>query len=190
MKKVLIGLLFSLFIIKSQAQETAVKVATRKGMLVEFSLGYGNIRFFDSKKTTGFDKSQGSFTFPDLKLGYFLNENTALTLSKLGVIYDENGRDRHFGALLPGVQYWLMDSWWIHAGIGMSIDGSALYDIKKGDEWHYGCAVSLSTGREFFKTKNFALSMQSRILLGRAFLPNEAHLDAITFGFGFGFSWF
>ena len=162
----------------------------REGFMFEFGIGGGIISVEDSKGIQTFNKSQGAISFPEIKLGYMLKENLAVTVAMPGMIYEFQDNDRHFGGFIPSVQYWVKDKWWIHGGIGLAIDGPALYDIKDAnDDWNFGCAVMTSTGYEVYKKKNFALNVQSKLVLGRAFLKGDAHRDAVLFSIGLGFNW-
>ncbi|SDS39103.1 hypothetical protein [Winogradskyella sediminis] len=174
------------------AQNTNPETSTeREGFIIEFSVGGGLISLEDSAGIQTFDKSQGAFSFPDLKLGYMLNEKLAITAAIPGNIYEFQDNDRHFGGFIPSLQYWVKDRWWIHGGIGLAIDAPALYDIENdiNDDWNFGCAVMASTGYEIYKKKNFALNVQSKLVLGRANLDGDAHRDAVIFNIELGFSW-
>jgi hypothetical protein len=174
------------------AQDTNSETITiRDGFIFEFVAGGGIISIEDSAGIQTFDKAQGTFVFPDLKFGYMLNERLAITVAMPGNIYEFQDNDRHFGGFIPSLQYWLKDRWWIHGGIGLAIDSPALYDIKDNvnDDWNFGCAVMASTGYEIYKKKNFALNIQSKLVLGRASLDGDAHRDAVLFNIGIGFSW-
>lgn len=175
------------------AQNTDAKtISKRQGFTFEFTLGGGLISLEDSAGIQTFDESQGTFVFPDVKLGYMLNENLAITISIPGNIYEFQDNDRHFGGFIPSVQYWIKDRWWIHGGFGLAIDSPAIYDIKDdvNDDWNFGHAVMFSSGHEIYKKKNFALNVQSKLLLGRANLGNDAYRDAVIFNVGIGFNWF
>ncbi|MDP2541819.1 hypothetical protein CSC81_08945 [Tenacibaculum discolor] len=176
----------------AQSNSIIEETSKREGFIFEFSLGGGIIGIEDSQGIQTFDKSQGAISFPELKFGYMLNDKLAVTLSMPGNIYEFQDNDRHFGGFIPSVQYWVKDRWWIHGGIGLAIDSPALYDIKDNvnDDWNFGCAVMASTGYEFYKKKNFALNVQSKIVMGRTFLDGDVHRDAVTFNIGLGFSWF
>jgi hypothetical protein len=176
----------------AQNNSTFDSTSKRDGFIFEFSLGGGVISIEDSEGLQTFDKSQGAISFPELKFGYMLNDKLALTLSMPGNIYEFQDNDRHFGGFIPSVQYWVKDRWWIHGGVGLAIDSPALYDIKDNvnDDWNFGCAVMASTGYEIYKKNNFALNVQSKLMMGRAFLKGDAHRDAVTFNIGLGFSWF
>ncbi|RED46991.1 hypothetical protein DFQ10_101770 [Winogradskyella eximia] len=131
------------------AQNTNPETSTqRDGFIIEFSVGGGLISLEDSEGIQTFDKSQGTFVFPDLKLGYMLNENLAITAAMPGNIYEFQDNDRNFGGFIPSLQYWVKNRWWIHGGIGLAIDSPALYDIKDdvNDDWNFGFAVMASTG--------------------------------------------
>jgi len=183
---------FALLSSIAYAQNTDSETTTqRQGFIFEFTVGGGIISLEDSAGIQTFDKSQGTFVFPDLKFGHMLNEDLAITLSMPGNIYEFQDNDRHFGGLIPSLQYWVKERWWIHGGIGLAIDSPALYDIKDNvnDDFNFGCAVMASTGYEIYKKKNFALNVQSKLVLGRAFLDGDAHRDAVIFNVGLGFSW-
>ena len=183
---------FALLSSITYAQSTDSEITTqRQGFIFEFTIGGGIISIEDSAGIQTFDKSQGTFVFPDLKFGHMLNENLAITLSMPGNIYDFQDNDRHFGGFIPSLQYWVKERWWIHGGIGLAIDSPALYDIKdnENDDFNFCCAVMASTGYEIYKKKNFALNVQSKLVLGRAFLDGDAHRDAVIFNVGLGFSW-
>ncbi|WP_299095400.1 hypothetical protein [uncultured Winogradskyella sp.] len=166
-------------------------IPQRDGFIFEFVVGGGIISIEDSEGIQTFDKSQGTFVFPDLKFGYMLNEKLAITVAMPGNIYEFQDNDRNFGGFIPSVQYWVKDRWWIHGGIGLAIDSPVLYDIKDNvnDDWNFGCAVMASTGYEIYKKKNFALNVQSKLVLGRTSLDGDAHRDAVIFNVGLGFSW-
>ncbi len=174
------------------AQNASSETTTqRDGFIFEFVVGGGIISIEDSAGIQTFDKSQGTFVFPDVKFGHMLNENLAITVSLPGNIYEFQDNDRNFGGFIPSLQYWVKDRWWIHGGVGLAIDSPALYDIKDdvNDDWNFGCAVMASTGYEIYKKKNFALNVQSKLVLGRASLDGDAHRDAVIFNVGLGFSW-
>jgi len=164
----------------------------RDGFIFEFGLGGGVISIEDSEGLQTFDKAQGAMSFPELKFGFMLNDHLAITAALPGMIYEFQDHDRHFGGFIPSVQYWVKDRWWIHGGMGLAIDSPALYDIKDGvnDDWNFGYAVMASTGYEVYKKNNFALNVQSKLVLGRAFLEGDVHRDAVSFNIGLGFSWF
>ena len=162
----------------------------RQGFMMELGLGGGVISIEDSEGVQTFDEAQGAISFPELKFGYFLKEDLAVTVAMPGMIYEFQDNDRHFGGFIPSLQYWVKDRWWIHGGLGLAIDSPALYDIEDNvnDDWNFGCAIMASTGYEVYKKKTFALNIQSKLVLGRAFLDGDVHRDAITFNIGIGLS--
>lgn len=120
-----------------------------------------------------------------------LNNRLAITLSLPGNIYEFQDNDRHFGGVIPSLQYWVKERWWVHGGIGLAIDSPAFYDIKDhvNDDWNSGTAVMASTGYDIYKKKNFTLNIQSKLVMGRASLSRNLHRDAVTFAIGLGFNW-
>lgn len=164
----------------------------REGFMFEFGLGGGIISIEDSAGLQSFDDAQGAGTFPELKFGYMLNNRLAITVSAPGMIYTINDNDRHFGGIIPAVQYWVKDRWWIHGGAGLAIDSPALYDIEDNvnDDWNTGIAVMVSTGYEVYRKNKFALNVQSKLLLGGVKLNNNIDRDVVQLSLGIGFSWF
>ena len=184
---------FALLSSTTHAQNTSTETTTqRDGFIFEFVVGGGIISVENSAGIQIFDIAQGTFVFPDVKFGYMLNEKLAITASLPGNIYEFQDNDRNFGGFIPSLQFWVKDRWWIQGGIGLAIDSPALYDIKDdvNDDWNFGCAAMASTGYEIYKKKNFALNVQSKIVLGRASLDGDAYRDALIFNVGIGFSWF
>lgn len=180
-------LLFSLMSMKQQAQE----IPNREKFIIEFSVGAGVISLENSNGTQTFDESESGMIFPDLKVGYMVKENLAITASLPGMIYSFEGDDRHFGGILPGVQYWFSNKWWVNGGIGLAIDSPALYDISDdNDDWNYGKLVSAGIGYEFYQKENFAINIQSKLFMGRVNITNGQHRDAVSFGVSVGFNWF
>jgi hypothetical protein len=183
---------FALMSSITYAQNTNSETTTqREGFIFEFVVGGGTISLEDSAGIQTFDTSQGTFVFPDLKFGYMLNEKLAITVSMPGNIYEFQDNDRNFGGFIPSVQYWLKDKWWIQGVFVLAIDSPAIYYIEDNvnDDWNFGCAVMASTGYEIYKKKNFALNVQSKLVLGRVNLDGDTHRDAAIFNIGIGFSW-
>ncbi|MFK7811233.1 MAG: hypothetical protein AB8B59_01990 [Maribacter sp.] len=176
----------------AQNNTNAQNSFNREGFMFEFGLGGGIISIEDSAGPQSFDDTQGAGTFPELKLGYMLNNRLAITVSAPGMIYTFNDNDRHFGAIVPSLQYWVKDRWWIHAGAGLAIDSPALYDIEDNvnDDWNTGIAVMASTGYEVYRKNKFALNVQSKLLVGGVKLNNNIDREVVQFSLGIGFSWF
>ena len=164
----------------------------RDGFMFEFGLGGGIISIEDSAGPQSIDDTQGGGTFPELKFGYMLNDRLAVTVSAPGMIYTINDNDRHFGGIIPSVQYWVKDRWWIHGGAGLGIDAPALYDIKDNvnDDWNTGIAAMVSTGYEVYRKNKFAMNVQSKLLVGGVKISSNIDREVVQFSVGIGFSWF
>lgn len=187
-----IAFLFIATIVTAQNNSIPERSFQKEGFMFEFSLGGGVISIEDSAGLQSFDEAQGAFSFPDLKFGYMVNNRLALTFSIPGMIYTVNDNDRHFGGFIPTIQYWVKDRWWIHGGVGLALDSPALYDIKDNvnDDWNTGIAVMASTGYDVYRKNNFALNVQSKLLLGGVNLNNGIDRDVVQFSVGVGLSWF
>lgn len=183
--------LFTVFTLTSYGQqfENTVK---RKGFVIGLGAGAGVISIADSDAENPFDDAQGGISLPNLKIGWMLNERTALLATFPGLIYDYEGKDRSFESFMPSLQYWVSDRWWVNGGIGLAMDFPAFYEVDdfKDEEWNFGCAVAASTGYEIYQKKNFTIDLQTKVHLGRVFLDDERHRDAAALTVGVGFNWY
>ncbi len=163
----------------------------RKGFVIGFGLGGGVISTSDSDQEVPFDDAQGGGSFPNLKLGWMVNDRLAILGMYAGMSYGYQGKDRSFDAFMPSVQYWVKDRWWVNAGAGLAMDFPAIYeDNIKDEDWNFGKAVALSTGYELVQKKKFALDLQAQLMMGTTNLENDRHRDAVVFSIGIGFNWY
>ena len=188
MRNVLI-LVFTLFTLTSFGQN-ADNTIERKGFVIGFGIGGGVVSVSDSDQEVPFDKAHGGISFPNLKFGWMLNDRLALLATTTGMIYEFEEKDRTFDALIPSVQYWVGDRWWINGGIGLAVDGPALYEKQKDNDWNFGVAVGAGTGYELVQKKKYALDLQTRIQLGSVSLEQGGRRDGVTFTVGLGFNWY
>lgn len=190
MKNFLI-LVLSLCVFTAFGQNTNTSVE-RKGFVIGLGFGGGVVSIADSNQETPFDEAQGGISLPNLKLGWMVNDRLAILATFPGMIYEYENKDRSFEALIPSLQYWVTDNWWINGGIGLAVDFPALYeaDSFKGEEWNLGYAVSASAGYEIVQKKNFTIDLQTRLHLGRVYLDNDQYRDGVAFTVGVGFNWY
>jgi hypothetical protein len=173
----------------AQSQNSSVK---RDGFVFGAGVGGGIISLSHSDAEGEFDEAQGAFSLPNLKIGWMLNDNLALLATFPGMLYEVDGKDRSFEAVMPTLQYWVSDKWWVNGGVGLGMDLPAFYNVKNVEDetWNFGCAVAASAGYEFVQRENFAIDFNAKVHLGRTFLENDAHLDGIGLSVGVGFTWF
>jgi len=162
----------------------------RKGFVFSIGASAGVVSISDSDQEVAFEKVQGGINLPNLKLGWMLNERLAILGTFPGVIYELEGKDRSFSAFIPSVQYWFKDKWWVNGGIGLAVDGPALYEKLDGEDWNFGCAVTASTGYEIVQKKRYALDIQTQLHLAQTFLDGNGHRDGVAFTVGIGFNWY
>jgi len=190
MKHILI-LVFTFCTLLSYGQNKTSQIE-RKGFVIGFGVGAGVINITNSIPEDPFEDTQGGIVFPNLKIGWMLNERLAILISSHGLIYNIDGKDRSFDALAPTVQFWFNDRIWINGSIiGLAIDAPAIYEDGFGDEaWNFGHSVSLSSGYEIVQTKKFSLDLQTNLSMGRTNLDNEVNRDGVILSFGLGFNWY
>ncbi|MDW3652797.1 MAG: hypothetical protein R8P61_37305 [Bacteroidia bacterium] len=163
----------------------------RKGFVIGFGIGGGVISISDSDQGEAFDKAQGGGSFPNLKLGWMVNDRLAILGMYAGMIYENQGKDRSFDALMPSIQYWVKDRWWVNAGAGLAMDFPALYENNiEEEDWNFGGAVAFSTGYELVQKKSFALDLQTQLQMGWSNLDNGKDRDVVVLSIGLGFNWF
>lgn len=163
----------------------------RKGFVIGFGLGGGVISISDSDQEVPFDEAQFGGSFPNLKVGWMVNDRLAILGMYAGMGYEYEGKDRTFDAFMPSVQYWVRDRWWVNAGAGLAMDFPAFYEDNIEDEdWNFGGAVSLSTGYELIQKKKFALDLQTQLQMGWSNLGNDKDRDVVVFSIGLGFNWY
>lgn len=164
----------------------------RNGFVIGFGIGGGVISISDSNQEVPFDKAQGGISFPNLKVGWMVNDRTAVLATFQGLIYEHQGKDRSFDAIVPSVQYWIKDRLWVNGGIGLAMDYPAFYEggDHRNEDWNFGCAVTGSAGYEIVQRKNYALDIQTKLQLGRVFLDNDEYRDGVVFSVGLGFNWY
>jgi len=189
MKNLLI-LFFTLCTISLFGQETKSTIE-RKGFVFGFGTGAGVINISESQQEVTFEETQGGGTFPNLKFGWMVNDRLAILGLYSGMIYDYQDKDRSFDALMPSVQYWVKDRWWVNGGIGLAMDFPALYEDNIEDEdWNFGGAVAFSTGYELVQKKKFTLDLQTQLQMGWANLENDKDRDVVVLSIGLGFNWY
>jgi len=190
MKNLLLAMLI-LVATASMGQSTNNEIY-RKGFVIGAAIGGGSISIATGSNENLLDKSETNLSLPNLKLGWMLNQKMAVMLQVPGMLYEYEGKDRGFEALVPSLQFWPTNKWWVNGGAGLAMDLPAFYEVSNvaDEEWNFGCAVVLGTGYEIFQRNNFALDIQSRLQLGRVNLENETHRDGVLLMVGLGFNWY
>jgi len=139
----------------------------------------------------------GSASFPNLRVGCMVSDRTAFLLQLPGNIYRHRGldaedrdRDRAFEGIIPSLQRWLTDRWWIVGGVGLALDSPAFYDIEDSSErvFHVGVSAEAGAGYEVWRSGGYSLDLQGRVLYGRATLPRGDHLEGYAINAMVGFS--
>ena len=189
MKNILI-IVFAFCTLSSYGQVELDQIE-RSGLVFGFGIGGGIISLSDSDPEVVFDEAQGGGSFPNLKLGWMVNDRLAILGQYSGMGYEFQDKDRSFDAIMPSVQYWVNDRWWVNAGGGLAMDFPAFYeDNIEDEEWNFGGAVAFSTGYELWQKKNFALDLQTQVQMGWANLENGNDREVVLLSIGLGFNWY
>lgn len=113
--------------------------------------------------------SGGGASFPNLRVGTMIGRRTAVLLLLPGTVYawrlSGRTRDRGFEGVVPMLQYWPANRWWVSAGAGLGMDAPAFYDIKDSTERKFwiGGALIAASGWELWQQQHFVLDLQARI---------------------------
>lgn len=184
MKKLIIIAIALLGVINVQAQDQR---PVRKGFTIGGSAGVGVLHF-----TKGMQEkpTQGDITLPNVKIGWFANERTAIYLATAGQIYESEGLDRSFEGFIPSVQYWTSDKWWVSGGFGPALDTRAFYaSNKKSRKNSWGKGVLLATGYEIKQRPKWAMDIQARLFMASVDQGAElGRLEGTSFSIGVGFT--
>jgi len=189
--KPLLPLILTVFSLTAFAQNSDKPAFERKGLIFGAAFGVSAIRLNRSPVAK---ETQASISFPNLKIGAMVSKRTAILLYLPGTIYTQKSpgreRDRGFEAIVPSIQYWVKDKWWLSGGVGLGLDAPAFYDIKNESErkFYFGTSAVIGSGYELCRKGRFALDIQNRIQYGKVNLPsaNQTGLAySVLVGFNF-----
>lgn len=184
MKKIYLTItfLFAAFALDAQTID-------REGLTFGASIGAGVLHF-----TSGMNgnETSGNVSLPNLKVGWMFNQNLGVFLNAPGQLYSENGKDRGFEGLIPSVQYWPAEKFWVGAGFGLAMDFPAFYEVKKikHEEWNTGKGALLSVGYEIMQGSNWTMDIQSKALMSSFKLDDGTRKEGANFTIGVGFNFF
>jgi hypothetical protein len=184
--------LFACCCLSANAQSPDKKPFERKGFIFGGAVGASYINLsapnFSSEKQLG-------LSFPNLKFGKMITPRTALLLCLPGTVYrykwSERERDRGFEAIVPAVQFWPFDRFWLLAGAGLGMDAPAFYDIKNEAErkFYFGGAALAGAGYQIFQHGRFALDVQGRVHFGNINTP-DGNKKGVAFSLLVGFNFY
>lgn len=175
-----------------QAQNQDKKPITRKGFVFGTAAGVSSLRL--SGRNIG-NETQAGLSFPNFKIGTMVGDRTALLMYLPGSIYahkrEGRQRDRGFEGILPSVQYWVKNRWWLLGGAGLAMDAPAFYDIQEDSErkFYFGAGMIAGAGYEIWQGRRSALDVQLRAHYGSVKRP-EDRLNGYAFSLLLGFNWY
>lgn len=190
--RVCLMLFFCGFLFGTSAQTLSEKTLERKGFIFGTSVGLSTLKLNFTGQPT---QRNISLSLPNFKVGAMISKRTALVLYLPGTIYtyklEGRQRDRGFEAIIPSVQYWLKDRFWLLGGVGIGMDAPVFYDIKDETErvFYFGSAAIAGVGYELWHNKKMALDLQSRVHYGTANFP-DGKRDGLAFSFLVGLNWY
>jgi hypothetical protein len=184
MKRIILTSICALGLFAAKAQSTA---PIRKGFSIGGSFGVGVLHF---TKGAGDAETGGDISLPNLKIGWLFNDKLGVYLNAPGQMYQQNSRDRSFEGLIPAVQYWPANKWWISGGMGLAMDMPAFYDVVDfgEEEFNFGKGVLISTGYEVLQRRKWTIDLQGRLLMSSVNLDaGKREGTSLTLALGFNF---
>ena len=177
-----IALLFGTLVLQAQTID-------RECFTFGASIGGGVLHF--TSGNIG-EATSGNLSLPNLKVGWMFKQNLGVFLNAPGQIYSENGKDRGFEGLIPSVQYWPADKFWVGAGFGLAMDFPAFYEVKnvKDEDWNLGKGALLSAGYEIMHRSNWTIDIQTKALMSSFKLDDGTRKEGANFAIGVGFNFF
>lgn len=162
---------------------------TRKGFTIGGAAGIGVLHFTKGMESS---ETQGDISLPNMKVGWFVQDNLAIYLNTPGQIYEKDGSDRSFEGYIPSVQYWASNKWWISGGIGAALDTPAFYEKRSesNEKNNWGKGVLLSSGYELLQRKKWAIDIQARLYMASVKLDNGNRREGTAFSIALGFTLF
>jgi len=190
MKNLILISLFTLasnvFFAQTLKTETPIK---KEGFAIGLGIGAGLL----AMESNDIHSTHFSFSIPNIKLGYFINEKSALWLYLPGSTFSENDNDRGFEGIVLAGQYWIGEKWWIKAGAGMTFDAPAFYEVENINNADFSIgfpALTSGIGYDLFRKGKFSLDIQYRVFYGRSKLDNNITRQGISNMIILGFNWY
>lgn len=173
---ILFALLFSFGL---QAQEAGIK---REGLVLGAGIGLGS--HFTS------DQQLIRYTLPNLRLGFMVNPKLALLVHAPGGTYSYGGETRAFEGIIPTVQYWFSDRFYVNAGAGLGIETTPIYavDFDEGPPvFNTGLGLFGTIGYDLYQWGgNKAIDVQVRCLYGNINGQAPGNQEHLSFDLVFG----
>ncbi|MFZ1805753.1 MAG: hypothetical protein WAU36_00935 [Cyclobacteriaceae bacterium] len=187
-KTIIVGIMVAILALASNTSNAQSIKPVRKGFTIGGSAGIGVLHF--TKGITE-NETSGDISLPNMKIGWFVKDNLAVYLNTAGQIYESDGLDRSFEGIIPSVQYWTSDKWWVSAGFGAALDTRAFYESSsKSAKNEWGKGVLLASGYEFKQKEKWAMDVQGRLFMASVSRNGLENLEGTNFTIAFGFTFF
>jgi len=152
----------------------------RKGFSFGLGVGAGILTLNSSANKL----SKYSYSMPNMKIGYALNDQFSIMLTLPGASYKSEGKDRGFEGVVLSAQYWIKSELWINGGF------YTVKDISSAEFYTGIPSVAIGTGYEIFKKGKFSIDLQYRLFLGKSNLLNGLTRTGISNMILIGFNWY
>ena len=127
------------------------------------------------------------FLVPNFKIGWRLSEKTAIFGYIPTGVYRKHGDFRAFEAIMPAVQYWLNEKYWVLGGVGINLDFPLIGTDAGG--FYTGPAVCLGAGVDLWQINNKTIDMQVRYQYGSSKPDDIGARNVSGIDFLIGLSW-
>lgn len=132
------------------------------------------------------------------KIGWIINRTLAAQIIFPSTFFTYDGnpdaprrRLRGFEGIVPTIQYWPGERFWVSGGIGLGSDTPVFFDVRGEDEgkYYFGVGGALSVGYELWQRNNRTIDVQTRLRYGTADVP-EGRRSTSSVDILVGINWY
>jgi len=167
------------------AQNTELKSTKKQDFLFGAAVGGGHIILKEGNQAS---ENHSRLLAPNFKVGWMLSPRMAVFGYIPTGVFKRNGEQRAFEAVMPVVQYWISDKYWILGGVGVNLDVPLIG--TDGEGFYSGPAVCIGTGIDVLHKGRFVIDLQTRYQYGSADIPDIGTRKMSGFDLLVGFNWY
>lgn len=154
-------------------EERETPPVEREGFLFGIGIGAGYI----TTSVEGAHEQTGITPSIGWKIGWMIAPEWAVQIVFPSTFYTYTGdidapreRLRGFEGVLPSVQFWPGDRWWVMAGIGLGLDAPVFFEVRSEEEgaYHLGVGGAIGVGYEILHRNSWLIDSHARVRYGTA----------------------
>jgi hypothetical protein len=167
------------------AQQADVNPTLKEGLFFSVAVGGGPVILIEDDQSS---EHLGRFLIPNFKLGWMLSPQLALFAFIPTGMFERNDEQRAFEAIMPAIQYWFAEKYWLLGGVGVNLDFPLIG--TDGDGFYTGPALCVGAGVDLWQRGKFGIDLQTRYQYGSADIPDIGTRKMSGFDLLVGFNWY